>query len=100
MWVGNCENCTRNENFIYFDKLHLNIMLSGYRVKYSKINPYAYKVSVILKNQRNWYWIALLKNKQIEEKKGFNRLKTSSIDCNQKIKYPAPLHYEIKRKDQ
>jgi len=61
-------------------------------------------VSVILKNQRNWYWIALLKNKQIEEKKGFNRFKTFSIDCNpkkekKKFKYAAPLHYEIKRKD-
>jgi hypothetical protein len=40
MWVGNCEKCTRNENSIYFYKLHLNIMLSGYQVKYSKINPY------------------------------------------------------------
>jgi hypothetical protein len=61
-------------------------------------------VSVILKNQRNWYWIALLKNKQIEEKKGFNRFKTLSIDCNQKkkkkfFKYAAPLHSERKRKD-
>ncbi len=45
-----------------------------------------YKVSVIFLNQRNWYWIALLKNKQIEEKKGFNRLKNLSIDCNNKIK--------------